>query len=77
MNKVKANIARTIKENNINILEIDEYIDILSDKLRDIINETLDDYGLFMPEFFITAVMTTRISARADRVHGRAAFPFD
>ncbi len=58
MNKVKANIARTIKENNINILEIDEYIDVLSDKLRDIINEVLDDYGLFMPEFFITAVMT-------------------
>lgn len=58
MNKVKSNIARAIKENNINILEIDEYMDILSDKLRDIINEVLDDYGLFMPEFFITAVMT-------------------
>lgn len=58
MNKVKANLGRAIKENNINILEIDEHIDMLSDKLRVIINETLDDYGLFMPEFFITAVMT-------------------
>lgn len=28
INKVKANLARTIKANNINILEIDEYIDI-------------------------------------------------
>ena len=58
MNKVKANLARAIKENNINILEIDEYIDVISDDLRDIINETLDDYGLTMPEFYITSVMT-------------------
>ena len=58
MTKVKANLARIIKENNINILEIDEYIDVLSDKLRIAINEILDEYGLTMPEFFVTAVMT-------------------
>ena len=58
MNKVKANIARIIKENNINILEIDEYIDVVSDKLRIAINEILEEYGLTMPEFFITSVMT-------------------
>lgn len=58
MNKVKSNLARAIKDSNINILEIDEYIDTLSEKLRVIINETLDEYGLFMPEFFITSVMT-------------------
>ena len=58
MNKVKANLARTIKENNINILEIDEYIDTVSDKLRVIINETLDEYGLYMPEFYVTSVLT-------------------
>ena len=58
MTKVKANLARIIKENNINILEIDEYIDTISDNLRGVINETLDEYGLFMPEFFVTSVMT-------------------
>lgn len=58
MNKVKSNLPRAIKENNINILEIDEYIDIISDKLRTIINETLDTYGLVMPEFFVTSIMT-------------------
>ena len=58
MNKVKSNLARVIKENQINILEIDEYIDILSEKLRLTINETLDDYGLHMPEFFVTSVLT-------------------
>ncbi len=58
MNKVKANIARIIKENNINILEIDEYIDVVSDKLRVAINEVLGEYGLVMPEFFVTSIMT-------------------
>lgn len=58
ISKVKANLARTIKENQINILEIDEYIDILSEKLRVVINETLEEYGLYMPEFFVTSVMT-------------------
>lgn len=58
MNKVKANIARIIKESNINILEIDEYIDVVSDKLRVAINEVLGEYGLVMPEFFVTSVMT-------------------
>lgn len=58
MNRVKANLARAIKELNINILEIDAYIDLLSEKLRNIINEVLDDYGLYMPEFFITSILT-------------------
>ena len=58
MNKVKSNLARVIKENDINILEIDAYIDLLSEKLRVVINETLAEYGLTMPEFFITSVMT-------------------
>ena len=58
MTKVKSNLARAIKENNINILEIDSYLDILSDNMRDIVNETLDEYGLTMPEFHITTIMT-------------------
>lgn len=58
MNKVKSNLARAIKEQNINILEIDEYIDVLSERIRVIINETLEEYGLFMPEFYITSVLT-------------------
>lgn len=58
MTKVKSNLAKTIKENNINILEIDEHLDLLSEKLRDCINVNLTDYGLVMPEFFVTTVMT-------------------
>ena len=58
MNKVKANLARIIKENSINILEVDERIDVISDQLRDTINEVLEEYGLTMPEFFITSILT-------------------
>lgn len=58
MTKVKSNLARIIKENAINVLEIDEHLDVLSEKLRDSINENLVDYGLVMPDFFVTAIMT-------------------
>lgn len=58
MTTVKSNLARTIKENNVNILEIDEHLDVISKHLRDCINELLADYGLIMPEFFVTTIMT-------------------
>lgn len=58
MNKVKSILAKTIRNQSINILEIDEHIDELSSKLREEINVTLDDYGLIMPEFYVTSIMT-------------------
>ena len=58
INKVKANLARIIKEQNLNILEIDAYLDVLSSKLMVDINETLDEYGLTMPEFYVTSIVT-------------------
>ena len=58
INKVKANLARIIKEENLNILEIDAYLDVLSSKLMIDINETLDEYGLNMPEFYVTSIVT-------------------
>jgi len=58
INKVKANLARIIKEENLNILEIDAYLDVLSSKLMLDINDTLDEYGLTMPEFYVTSIVT-------------------
>jgi membrane protease subunit (stomatin/prohibitin family) len=68
MNKVKSNLARTIKELNINILEIDAYLDMLSDKMKDILNEVLEDYGLVMPEFYITTIVTPDDDANFQRL---------
>lgn len=58
MNKVKANLAKSIKEKQINILEIDEYLDVLSEDLKIKINDNLTEYGLMMPEFYITTILT-------------------
>lgn len=58
VSKIKANLPKAIRENDINILEVDEHIDELSEILRGEINEVLDEYGLVLPEFFITTIMT-------------------
>lgn len=58
MSRVKSNLAKAIKEQGINVLEIDEYTEDISERLRNEINISLEDYGLFMPEFFITSFLT-------------------
>lgn len=56
--KVKANLAKIIKANSINVLEIDERIDTISLALRDAINPELAEYGLEMPEFYVANIVT-------------------
>lgn len=58
VNKVKSTLAKAIREKDINILEVDEHLDILSDLLKEQINQVLEDYGLLLPEFFITTILT-------------------
>lgn len=58
MAQVKSYIAQTIKENSINILEIDSQLVTLSTALRERINTGLEDYGLMMPEFFVSRIVT-------------------
>ena len=58
MTQVKSYLAQAIKSANISILEIDERLMDLSSELRERLNGFLADYGLEMPEFFVTRVMT-------------------
>lgn len=58
INAVKTNLSRAIRDNNIDILEVDSYIDLLSKEIGKAINATLDNYGLFIPEFYITSIVT-------------------
>ena len=58
MTQVKSYLAQTIKENAINILEIDEHLMTLSGALRERINAALDEYGLSMPEFYVSRIVT-------------------
>ena len=58
MTQVKSCLAAAIRENGINVLEIDERLLELSDTLRGRINGRLAEYGLEMPEFFVSRVVT-------------------
>ena len=58
MNRVKSNLARIIKDNHVNVLELDERLDSISAHLQTAINENLAEYGLTMPEFFVSNIVT-------------------
>ena len=53
---VKANLSNAIKSNNINILEIDESLEMLSEIMRQSIIGGFEEYGLTIPQFYITNV---------------------
>ncbi len=58
ISKVKLILAKHIKNNNINILEVDEHMDELSKSMKEEINKTLEDYGMFLPEFYVLKILT-------------------
>lgn len=58
MTKVKSFLPKAIRENDIDILEVDEHLDEISEYIREKLNESLDSYGLMIPEFFVTTIMT-------------------
>jgi len=55
--EVKANLSNCIRSNNINILEIDQSLGMLSDVLKRSITPGFEEYGLTIPEFFVTTVV--------------------
>ena len=58
MTQVKSFLAGTIRENAINVLEIDERLVELSNALMTRINPKLAEYGLELTEFFVSRVVT-------------------
>ena len=55
-NAVKAHLPGTIKAQNIDILEIDENLELLSEVLRKAIVPGFEEYGLTIPQFYISNV---------------------
>lgn len=68
MTQVKSYLAQAIKDLSINILEIDAHLMKLSTELREKINVCLADYGLNMPEFFISRIVTPDDDANFKRM---------
>ena len=54
---VKVNLPMVINKEAIDILEIDSKLDIISTSLRDAILPGFDEYGLTIPQFYVTNVV--------------------
>ena len=53
---VKTNLPVAIKSKGINILEIDENLEVLSEEIRKSILGGFEEYGLTVPQFYITNI---------------------
>lgn len=56
MTKVKPYIARFMKENAVNIFELDEKLDVFSADLKDRLLPDFADYGIALERFFVTTI---------------------
>lgn len=56
MTEIKSYLAAVIKEQHINILEIDAHMGALSEALREKISPKFEEYGLTIPKFYITNI---------------------
>lgn len=54
---VKTNLPSVIKANDIDILEIDEKLDLISASLREKIKVGFEEYGLTVPQLYVTSVV--------------------
>lgn len=53
---IKANIGAIIKEQKLNILEIDQHLESLSLALREKLTPGFEEYGLTLPQFYVHTV---------------------
>lgn len=57
MTKVKSYIAQIVREQKINIFEIDEHLNELSASLIKLLQPDFDDYGVSLERFFVTTIV--------------------
>ncbi|MCM1188379.1 MAG: SPFH domain-containing protein [bacterium] len=57
MTRIKSCLARTIREQSLNIFELDEHLDELSGALRELLAPDFAEYGVALEHFFVTTVM--------------------
>lgn len=56
-NAVKTNLSAVIRNEAIDIFEIDEKLDVISSVLKDKIMTGFEEYGLTIPQFYVTNIM--------------------
>lgn len=57
MSRVKSYIARVLKDNAINIFEIDENLVMFSTALKELLMPDFENYGVALEQFFVTNVV--------------------
>ena len=57
MTRVKTYIAQVIKNNSINIFEIDENLSIFSDAIKELLIPDFENYGISLEQFFVTNIL--------------------
>ena len=57
MIRLKPYLSKYIRENNINIFEIDEKLEIISNDVKNSLTEDFDEYGISLKQFFITSIV--------------------
>ena len=54
---VKANLSSVIKDNAIDLLEVDEKLELISEHLREKLVPGFEEYGLTIPQFYVTHIV--------------------
>ena len=54
---VKTNLSSVITDNEIDLLEIDEKLDLISDSLRKKVTAGFEEYGLTVPQLYVTNIV--------------------
>lgn len=57
MTKVKSYLARLIKTEKIDIFEIDEKLQFISESLLNLLRPDFEDYGIFLEKFLVTTIV--------------------
>ena len=56
-NAVKTNLSQVIKTNEIDLLEVDEKLDLISESLRQKISSGFEEYGLTVPQLYVSSIV--------------------
>ena len=57
MTRVKTYIAQVMRNNAINIFEIDEHLTLFSDSIKALLASDFEDYGISLEKFFVTNIV--------------------
>ena len=74
---VKSNLAKAIVEEKIDVLELDQNLDKLSNILRNALVEGFEEYGLTIPQFFVRNIVFSENDNQIEKIKELRATQFN